>query len=1815
MEIGQGSSWIPATPGKPNFTESPPICSNGQENQQAQVDWSDLQRKQALEHATGSTAEAQNAAAHRGSTSSVEDQCFMTSEAAVGEKSEMSEGGINMYNNFPSDNVDLWSSVSFGDLLAMAHAGGSGTTPADETAYSGKSYFQPLINTQNADESSILSSFPFNLNSPPKMTGATLSSNIPFQFEPVTPDMMKIKGQASNASNLDINVTTAASVIQSNEDIIKRAEANELQQNKEQSVLILEGKLDTELNNTPEQKPRRRKHRPKVVVEGKPKRTPKPRIQKQPGSEETKTEKRKYVRRNKVGEPAATFAEEVNNTICHEGKPPSSEKTPTEKRKYVRRNQVNKSTEKPSEEGSSGTIGRPAATSAEEVKNTTFHEGKAPSSEETPTAKRNVRTNQVNKSMEKLSEEGSSGTIDPTEVPHSRKTCRKSLSFELESQASDEYSSYRPSTLDLHANNSGSTAQSVQLGQGKEATTEETEVGITHNITRSLNQEVRIYLSQRGMQYPGPPTPDKVGWNHDKAMVGNHNESTRGNSRIIFSDLTHDKQASILQMTPQSLNFSNCSSSSCLPHGKSLKRQHSCRTDEAQFYSINARGAYFNSMQAYQAILPANKPDVYSNVGMHFPAIYKKMRAEKGHISTSSYIKLFTGETNYVPSSQCNISGSPSNNSATNIGNYGMWNSNVMPAFVEAERLRKKRSNGATQVHDIASLREIYKQFPTSTSKEATIYGFGERYKTSHLSSACMGTPIADTQAAMKKKRQSKKSILVSSAASNLHTHQRLTKNARGSLPALTWRGMSPIDEIAEHLRHLDLNRESSQNQGQHGITYHTKFQKESALVLYQRDGTIVPFGSSIVRKRKPRPKVDVDDETDRVWKLLLQDINSEGIDGTDEDKAKWWEEERRVFNSRADSFIARMRLVQGDRRFSPWKGSVVDSVVGVYLTQNVSDHLSSSAFMSLAAHFPLKTDSSQKHEGNTGILIEEPEECATDPNVSIRWYEDQPNQSTHCQDSSGVYNTDSNEEKAAVNDSESSEYSTQCIKSAECSVILQSDSSREGSDLYHGSTVTSFQDRKEMNDLPSSPSSVVSSENSAVIQASEGTDSSNFCSSTSFLKLLQMAGTSGARGTRCTEHLQEGENVPFLGKELIAPQKSVLSAESAHSALYTMNHQNKLDIETVTDAEDNVELQFPTEDSNCNVQQVPEAPTNSETIVNVTEKASVVFDSCKPEQRGLESNLKNDSNHVRSKVDKVDKVNDSPSKAKNGRLGKEKENIDWDSLRLQAQANGKKREKSANTMDSLDYEAVRCANVNEIAHTIRERGMNNKLAERIQAFLNRIVSDHGSIDLEWLRDVPPDKAKEYLLSIRGLGLKSVECVRLLTLHHLAFPVDVNVGRIAVRLGWVPLQPLPESLQLHLLELYPILESIQQYLWPRLCKLDQRTLYELHYHMITFGKVFCTKSKPNCNACPLRGECRHFASAFASARLALPAPEEKSIVSATEHKATNNNPRENFTHLPLPLPPGNQQPVENQKLIKSAPIIEVPATPEPIVEVPSTPEQEQIQAPEIDIEDAYFEDPNEIPMIELNMAEFTQNVKKYVENNMELHQVEMSNALVALTSEAASIPTPKLKNVSRLRTEHQVYELPDSHPLLEGLDKREPDDPSSYLLAIWTPGETANSMQPPETQCNSQESGQLCEDETCSSCNSIREAQSQTVRGTLLIPCRTAMRGSFPLNGTYFQVNEVFADHDSSLNPINVPRDWLWNLPRRTVYFGTSIPTIFKGLNTESIQHCFWRGFVCVRGFDHKTRAPRPLLARFHFPASKLNRTNGKTNEDKGVAS
>lgn len=540
---------------------------------------------------------------------------------------------------------------------------------------------------------------------------------------------------------------------------------------------------------------------------------------------------------------------------------------------------------------------------------------------------------------------------------------------------------------------------------------------------------------------------------------------------------------------------------------------------------------------------------------------------------------------------------------------------------------------------------------------------------------------------------------------SNLEVHQQSTKPKGGRKQKVSV--AVSVEDVTGMLEGLCIYDENE------------KMRK--AIVPFRGSNVIVPFEP--VKKRKPRPKVDLDPESDRLWRLLMGKEGSEANETLDKDKEKWWENERRVFRGRADSFIARMHLVQGDRRFSRWKGSVVDSVIGVFLTQNVSDHLSSSAFMSLAAKFPFKTSTDETRcQNGTRILVEEPIESIVEKHNRT---------------------------------SESVILSQDSLDSCTIQAVDEIRSS-SGSNSEAEDQITGFETSKN----PIQPEKV-----------------------NMFNKLFSHDNMNTARSQYI--HDVEIPKTPLsgsLGFGLLGGE-SISSLPSIKSRYHNT--------------------------SNISFQQQNEANSKE---VNYTS----------PERL----------NTAATKI----------SRERKGAIEDEKKkSFDWDSLRRDVLLKCEKGERSKDAKDSLDYEALRCAHVNQISDAIRERGMNNLLADRIKDFLDRLVRDHGSIDLEWLRDVPPDKAKDYLLSIRGLGLKSVECVRLLTLHHLAFPVDTNVGRIAVRLGWVPLQPLPESLQLHLLEMYPVLESIQKYLWPRLCKLDQLTLYELHYQMITFGKVFLHK--------------------------------------------------------------------------------------------------------------------------------------------------------------------------------------------------------------------------------------------------------------------------------------------------------------------------------------------------------------------------------------
>ncbi|EEH57826.1 uncharacterized protein MICPUCDRAFT_9190, partial [Micromonas pusilla CCMP1545] len=108
---------------------------------------------------------------------------------------------------------------------------------------------------------------------------------------------------------------------------------------------------------------------------------------------------------------------------------------------------------------------------------------------------------------------------------------------------------------------------------------------------------------------------------------------------------------------------------------------------------------------------------------------------------------------------------------------------------------------------------------------------------------------------------------------------------------------------------------------------------------------------------------------------------------------------------------------------------------------------------------------------------------------------------------------------------------------------------------------------------------------------------------------------------------------------------------------------------------------------------------------------------------------------------------------------------------------------------DLIDWNAVLKAPIEDVVECIRCRGMHFMLARRIKNLLRRIASERdGALSLEFLRDVPTELARGYLLSLEGYGVKTVSCILLLALYRADFPVDVNVGRIMARLGWVPLE-------------------------------------------------------------------------------------------------------------------------------------------------------------------------------------------------------------------------------------------------------------------------------------------------------------------------------------------------------------------------------------------------------------------------------------------
>jgi endonuclease-3 len=150
----------------------------------------------------------------------------------------------------------------------------------------------------------------------------------------------------------------------------------------------------------------------------------------------------------------------------------------------------------------------------------------------------------------------------------------------------------------------------------------------------------------------------------------------------------------------------------------------------------------------------------------------------------------------------------------------------------------------------------------------------------------------------------------------------------------------------------------------------------------------------------------------------------------------------------------------------------------------------------------------------------------------------------------------------------------------------------------------------------------------------------------------------------------------------------------------------------------------------------------------------------------------------------------------------------------------------------------VERARTTTVADAIRSGGLADSKAPRIQGILHEVHRREGAHDLSRLRAMSDDDAREYLVSLPGIGPKTAAVVLSFSLGRDAIPVDTHVHRVSARLGLIPPKVSAEKADRLLHDLVPD---------------GLRT--PLHVALIRLGREICKAPTPRCRQCPLRDLC------------------------------------------------------------------------------------------------------------------------------------------------------------------------------------------------------------------------------------------------------------------------------------------------------------------------------------------------------------------------
>jgi endonuclease-3 len=176
-----------------------------------------------------------------------------------------------------------------------------------------------------------------------------------------------------------------------------------------------------------------------------------------------------------------------------------------------------------------------------------------------------------------------------------------------------------------------------------------------------------------------------------------------------------------------------------------------------------------------------------------------------------------------------------------------------------------------------------------------------------------------------------------------------------------------------------------------------------------------------------------------------------------------------------------------------------------------------------------------------------------------------------------------------------------------------------------------------------------------------------------------------------------------------------------------------------------------------------------------------------------------------------------------------------------------------------MSWDEVLRAPTDELVDVIRPGGLAPTKGPRIQKVLAEVhAATQGSWDLSWLGIWPLEEARDWLISLPGIGRKTASIILLFGFGRPAVPVDTHVHRVATRLAMLPARtPLDRA--------HDLLEEV----------LQPQEMYPFHVELIRHGRDTCRAPRPICGLCPLTDVCAYYALASRGKAPMAPIPRSR----------------------------------------------------------------------------------------------------------------------------------------------------------------------------------------------------------------------------------------------------------------------------------------------------------------------------------------------------